>query len=186
MRYKSWPFYKDWTQVFGKDRATGENAETFTEAINDLVANSKGKEPMSIGDDYIPQLDPLETDTYSQYMTFSRGDEATSGKTTSKSSKKRRRVDPLDTSVVDMMANFFEKTEFQLSELVSRMGFEKDVSAARKKVFDALEMIENLSFEDRLNVTSRICENSKDLDIFFCLTDAHKASMVKMIIDGRY
>ncbi|XP_012836526.1 PREDICTED: uncharacterized protein LOC105957141 [Erythranthe guttata] len=186
MRYKSWPFYKDWSQIFGKDRATGEHNEAFTEAINDLVSNSnKGKEHMSNDDDEVPQLDPSNADSYSQYMSFSRVDEATSTKTKSKA-KKRSRSDPNDGGYAEMASKFFEKMEAQMAELVSRMGFEKDVSAARKQVFDALANMQHLTFEERLKATSRICDNPKDLDIFFCLSDDHKANMVQLILDGRY
>ncbi|KAL8044866.1 hypothetical protein ABFX02_08G074400 [Erythranthe guttata] len=185
MRYKSWPFYKDWTTVFGKDRATGEHAETFVEAINDLVTNSKGKEPCSNDDEYVPQVDPSRSDNYSQYQTFSRADEATSAKSKSKS-KKRPRVDAIESGYIEMTSKFFEKMESQMNELVSRMGFEKDVSTARKQVFDALENLQHLTFEERLKVTSRICDNSKDLDIFFCLSEDHKANMVDLILEGRY
>ncbi|KAK6126651.1 hypothetical protein DH2020_039598 [Rehmannia glutinosa] len=37
MRNKSWPFYNDWVMIFGKDRATGEHAEDFTEALNHVL-----------------------------------------------------------------------------------------------------------------------------------------------------
>ncbi|KAL7094413.1 hypothetical protein ACP275_11G102400 [Erythranthe tilingii] len=118
-------------------------------------------------------------------MSFSRVDEATSSKPKSKS-KKLSRSDAFDGGYVEMAANFFEKMEAQMGELVSRMGFEKDVSTARKQVFDALQIMEDLTFEQRLKVTSRICDNSKNLDIFFCLTDENKANMVQLIIEGCY
>lgn len=31
MRFKSWPYYKDWVIIFGKDRATGESAKGHVE-----------------------------------------------------------------------------------------------------------------------------------------------------------
>ncbi|KAK6147539.1 hypothetical protein DH2020_018451 [Rehmannia glutinosa] len=34
MRYKSWSYYKDWCDIFGKDRATGHSAEGFVDDID--------------------------------------------------------------------------------------------------------------------------------------------------------
>ena len=35
LRYKTFPFYKDWCEIFGKDRATGENAVDFNSFENE-------------------------------------------------------------------------------------------------------------------------------------------------------
>lgn len=35
MRYKNWPHYHHWCEIFGNDRATGENAEDFNTAHKD-------------------------------------------------------------------------------------------------------------------------------------------------------
>ncbi|KAG6531500.1 hypothetical protein ZIOFF_005314 [Zingiber officinale] len=37
MRHKQWPYYQDWCEIFGNDRATGEHAETFTSALQDVL-----------------------------------------------------------------------------------------------------------------------------------------------------
>ncbi|KAL0329580.1 UNVERIFIED_CONTAM: hypothetical protein Sradi_4944700 [Sesamum radiatum] len=34
MRYKSWPFFPVWREIFGKDRASGEQAEDINEIVN--------------------------------------------------------------------------------------------------------------------------------------------------------
>lgn len=38
MRFKSWPFYHDWNEIFGRDRATGEQAEDLVAAVNELIS----------------------------------------------------------------------------------------------------------------------------------------------------
>ncbi|KAL8543449.1 hypothetical protein ACS0TY_004114 [Phlomoides rotata] len=46
LKNKSFPFYNDWKEIFGKDRATGENSQTFVDTADfqsDLRAeNSSG------------------------------------------------------------------------------------------------------------------------------------------------
>lgn len=34
MRCKSWPYYKDWVTIFGKDRATGERAKGHPDHVS--------------------------------------------------------------------------------------------------------------------------------------------------------
>lgn len=36
MRYKMWPMYEDWLEVFGNERANGKTTEGLTDAINHL------------------------------------------------------------------------------------------------------------------------------------------------------
>ncbi|KAG8369671.1 hypothetical protein BUALT_Bualt14G0038000 [Buddleja alternifolia] len=37
MRYKSWPYYDSWCEVFGKDRVVGTGAEDFHNALNGIL-----------------------------------------------------------------------------------------------------------------------------------------------------
>ncbi|KAL8526797.1 hypothetical protein ACS0TY_015858 [Phlomoides rotata] len=39
IRFKYWPFYSKWLDIFGKDRATGENAMDPIDLVNDLLRN---------------------------------------------------------------------------------------------------------------------------------------------------
>ncbi|KAL8473200.1 hypothetical protein ACS0TY_030141 [Phlomoides rotata] len=36
LRHKEWPYFVDWIDIFGKDRATGETAEEVPEAIGEM------------------------------------------------------------------------------------------------------------------------------------------------------
>ncbi|XP_057777266.1 uncharacterized protein LOC130995830 [Salvia miltiorrhiza] len=38
MRFKSWPMFEDWKEVFGKDRANGSNAEDVMEGMHKMYA----------------------------------------------------------------------------------------------------------------------------------------------------
>ncbi|KAG8369564.1 hypothetical protein BUALT_Bualt14G0026500 [Buddleja alternifolia] len=65
MRFKSWPLYLAWCEIFGKDRAMGENAESFDDAHIDLVNNDKGETKMSAKEatrDYKPLFSNMDCD----------------------------------------------------------------------------------------------------------------------------
>lgn len=34
MRHKSWPYYDHWVEIFGKDKAIGQHAESMNHAVN--------------------------------------------------------------------------------------------------------------------------------------------------------
>lgn len=35
MRYKSWPYYKDWEVIFGKDRAQGDTSQVWQNVVEE-------------------------------------------------------------------------------------------------------------------------------------------------------
>ncbi|XP_012835755.1 PREDICTED: uncharacterized protein LOC105956449 [Erythranthe guttata] len=74
MRYKSWPYFKDWTIIFGKDRATGESAEALADAINDISKQDKEAGDDSMGGDHIPQPAMHSNENDSENMSSLHGE----------------------------------------------------------------------------------------------------------------
>ncbi|KAL8463586.1 hypothetical protein ACS0TY_034297 [Phlomoides rotata] len=52
LRYKTWPYYPQWIEIFGKDRATGENAIDPIDLVNELYNNGLDRE-VEIGERYV-------------------------------------------------------------------------------------------------------------------------------------
>ncbi|KAL8487974.1 hypothetical protein ACS0TY_023845 [Phlomoides rotata] len=44
LRYKTWPYYPQWIEIFGKDMATGENADDPIDLVNELYNNGLDNE----------------------------------------------------------------------------------------------------------------------------------------------
>ncbi|KAL3520830.1 hypothetical protein ACH5RR_018979 [Cinchona calisaya] len=42
MRYKSWPYYEDWTEMFGEDRVTGKHAEV-ADALRNFTEKTEAR-----------------------------------------------------------------------------------------------------------------------------------------------
>ncbi|XP_073042249.1 uncharacterized protein [Primulina eburnea] len=59
MRYKSWPYFNEWCEIFGNDRATGERSVGFTAAVQ-AVLNMSTNPPL--------QIDPPKMDTIMENM----------------------------------------------------------------------------------------------------------------------
>ncbi|KAL8498316.1 hypothetical protein ACS0TY_021584 [Phlomoides rotata] len=62
MRFKSWPYYEQWQDIFGRDRATGEHAVAAIDIVNDMLRYSETRESASVDKvctaDHIPE--PVE------------------------------------------------------------------------------------------------------------------------------
>ncbi|KAL8459958.1 hypothetical protein ACS0TY_031746 [Phlomoides rotata] len=54
IRYKTWPYYSSWIEIFGKDRATGENAIDPIDLVNDLLRSNGQEQGGDNEENYIP------------------------------------------------------------------------------------------------------------------------------------
>ncbi|PIN01430.1 hypothetical protein CDL12_26062 [Handroanthus impetiginosus] len=168
MRYKSFPLYLSWCEIFGKDRATSEHAEDCTDAADDGFDTNfqifvDGEEFMSV---YQPQE---------------------SGMKTGSSSKKRKSTEmSTDNKFFEMMNNFCDRTESRLSDIAKRIGYEYDVSEARKAIYEALGGLPDHTMIQKSWVAKRLVNNGKDMDLFFSLPNEASAEMVQMMLDGAY
>ncbi|KAG8390739.1 hypothetical protein BUALT_Bualt01G0114900 [Buddleja alternifolia] len=187
MRYKTWPLYKDWVEIFGKDRATGEGAEGFADVVEEQVhrphVNLAGKENEFGGDyepfDSNPQVDECQS------MSFSNANDDGSRKSSNK--RKRKVVDENDDRFIDLMTSFCEKTNERLGEISRRIGFEHDASLSRKAVYEALgDLGSSLDMEGMILVSHLIVNNTKNMDLFFSLPKDGRKTMVHMILEEKF
>ncbi|KAG8386517.1 hypothetical protein BUALT_Bualt03G0156700 [Buddleja alternifolia] len=171
MRFKMWPLYKDWVEIFGKDRATGEGVESFQDVVQENVNtdqfNQSGKDNED-GGFYVPSFNNPQFDDV-QSMSFSN---ANAGGSSSKSGGKRKRkvVDENDDRFMDLMTSFCDKTDERLNNISRRIGFEHDASLSRKAVFEALrDLGSSLDMERMILVSHLIVNNTKNMNLFFSL-----------------
>lgn len=182
MRYKSWPYFKDWEMIFGKDRATGETAEQWQN-----VADQEA---------YIPappeQCTPTDgDDTLDQDENESVNEGVRHGETSSTIRKcKRKRGDrdkvvAPNVNMVDLMSSFFIDVSSQIGALVSKVGTEKDAKGQRQNLIKELDDFP-LSVTDKIIVAKRICSNMNDVDIFYGLDVQQREAMVYIVLNGSY
>ncbi|KAL8488380.1 hypothetical protein ACS0TY_024601 [Phlomoides rotata] len=53
VRFKTWPYYPKWIDIFGKDKATGEHAVDPIDLVNELYRNDMEEEG-DTGEKYVP------------------------------------------------------------------------------------------------------------------------------------
>ncbi|KAK6153770.1 hypothetical protein DH2020_013409 [Rehmannia glutinosa] len=182
MRNKSWPFYNDWVMIFGKDRATWEHAEDFTDALNHVLNGQSIPQ-----DDYHVNLENLsdkceyETETNSNCQAKSTPRMSASGK--KGAGGKRKSIDGVD-PLYEIMKTFCQSTDARLGDIAKRIGYEYDISFARKKVFRVVGNMQGLSLYDKLLVLKLLVKNTEDLELFFKLPDEARAEFARMKLSG--
>ncbi|KAK6127160.1 hypothetical protein DH2020_039089 [Rehmannia glutinosa] len=108
MRNKSWPFFNDWVIIFGKDRATGEHAEDFIDAVNHVLNGSSI--PQEETPDNLEHLsENFEDETETQSMCHAESNPQTSVSGKKRSGKKRKPIESLD-PLCDVMKTFCRNT----------------------------------------------------------------------------
>ncbi|KAL8483258.1 hypothetical protein ACS0TY_026085 [Phlomoides rotata] len=66
MRFKSWSYYNQWLDIFGKDRATGDQVMDHMNLVNDLLINTDEQEGDTADKDPPPVMkqEELEGNTF--------------------------------------------------------------------------------------------------------------------------
>ncbi|CAA0818527.1 Unknown protein [Striga hermonthica] len=186
LRKKSFPYFNDWAKIFGKDRARGENAQSFEDAANDIPEHDMEDQPESDNEDVPVQQNPHE-DSPGIRMGSTSGTESGShgGADKRLKSGKKKGVGQWEDRFLDIMQTFSQNTKETLKGIACSLGVAYEKEKKRNAVFDALSDMHFLSKEDKMVVTMRLCKNAQELSMFFSLSMEDKAIMVKMMLDGR-
>ncbi|KAL8543483.1 hypothetical protein ACS0TY_004139 [Phlomoides rotata] len=54
VRFKPWPYYGQWLEIFGKDRATGEHAVDPIDLFNEMLRTCGLEQEGETGDKFMP------------------------------------------------------------------------------------------------------------------------------------
>ncbi|KAL8531437.1 hypothetical protein ACS0TY_008148 [Phlomoides rotata] len=69
-----------------------------------------------------------------------------------------------------------------MGSIAQRIGSEFEAGKKCGQVYDTLGMIESLTVKTRVKVVEYLCNNSKDMDLFYSLSDDAKKVYVKRIM----
>ncbi|KAL8479005.1 hypothetical protein ACS0TY_030775 [Phlomoides rotata] len=174
LRYKSWPYYCDWQEIFGRDRATGEGAAF----VKDYIAEMQKKTNRAKGgiDDITLDsafVEPVDTPTYEGDNTESVCKPGASS--AKKKSRKRKSSDNTMHQIMDQLGEFLQSTESTLGGLAQRIGYEQDAKLSRTELFQIMNGIEGLTLKDKLKVSDELVRNTERLELFLSLPDDAKS-----------
>ena len=102
---------------------------------------------------------------------------------TSTKTKKRKALGEMDDGLVDMLGKMHDATNDRLQCLASRIGYEFDLTKARKEVFDLVEVVPGLTIRQQFAVCGFILDKVERLDFFMGLREIAKKEYVQMVLE---
>ncbi|CAA0815459.1 Unknown protein [Striga hermonthica] len=183
MRLKSWPLYGDWVEIFGKDRATGEGAKSFTDAVNDvLLDKNTDTMPAPATPNDIPtySFDPLHENGVES--SSAQEDEISASSKRKRVMKRQRVVQHVEDEIVGMLSSLCDNANKRLTEMVTGPGIEQAAKEQRQSVYEAIKQIPELTTGQTVAVARYLCKNNVELDLFFTLDYDAKVTMVHQIL----
>ncbi|KAL8513375.1 hypothetical protein ACS0TY_012725 [Phlomoides rotata] len=166
MRFKSWPYYEAWLNIFGKDRATetGEEENLFTGEAAGMGANVAGENEKMAENTSVCKPTPL------------------SGGVTSKGKKRKGTMNEM-TALVDTLGHFIESTDKSFNTLATRIGPESDAKQSRMSLNDIMKQIPELSVHAKLKVSDELVQNTARMELFLSLPQDEQVEYVHMLLD---
>lgn len=176
MRFKSWPYYDDWKEIFGKDRATGEHAEDIVDAWNDINAGNNHEMPE---DEFSFEHDDNEE-------TGDRESQSARDDTLPKKTGKKRKVHDDLQGICDLLSELNRSQNTRLEHLASRIGYEFDMGKARQETFQQLGEIPGLSRENRFILLELVAFKAERLEIWKAMDKEARADYVEHLLKNRF
>lgn len=178
MRFKSWPHYDAWKEIFGKDRANGESAEDIMNAYNDF--NREGSQPTEgYAGDYHVNMDDISMDE-GNGESFSQSHKSQPSPT--ENPKKKRKVNTDFTEILQVLSETSRAATDRLETLINRIGVEFDVRKAKQEAFSKLGSIPGLSIEEKFNVCIIMAGKVELLEIFIGLPEEARPQYVAHLL----
>lgn len=175
VRSKPWPHYDAWKMIFGKDRATGENAEDVMDVVNQLFNEQQNVEDYV----HVEEQADLDLDEETQETSFTQSSHR--GQHRTKRQKRSNTENNMQT-MCELLGQIHRDTNERLESLGMRIGYKADLGKARKEVFDLIKEIPGLSLDNHLVVGEILAENEKRLEFFMGLPSAARATYVQKLI----
>ncbi|KAL8549914.1 hypothetical protein ACS0TY_008666 [Phlomoides rotata] len=169
VRFKSWSYYPQWLDIFGKDRATGESAVDQIDLFQELMRIDLDQAGET-GDKYVPRT----TDLLNEVDDNSICKPSDDGKRSSSKGKKRKSGDADLSTLVDSLGEFMKfSKEAMIREAVNTTKPEAQQDSGSNnvqiKLIESLKGINGLKVSYKLKVCEEMVQNPLRLDLFLSL-----------------
>lgn len=181
MRQKQWNHYHDWCEIFGNDRATGEQAETFAAAVQDVLNMNYEviHDTVAATNDIFNVVEEAGESMSVTHTVSSKPSVVVTSK-----SKKRKQVNADDNAIVEAINNLAAITKDTMKDLIKELAMEEKIPNADEKVLDTLQGIPELAEEDKVRVAELLVDNHAKLSLFLRVGDKGKLSLAKRLLGG--
>ncbi|XP_073049649.1 uncharacterized protein [Primulina eburnea] len=186
MRHKRWSYYHDWCEIFGNDRATGDKAEHFTAAVQEILSMTP-EMPNSPGANLDAFFSVNEGADESISVSVTPSSRPTSA--TNSRAKKRKHVDAGDDAIVEAINNFANITKDTMTDLIKQLASQKEQAEetmrnAQDSVLKVMETINELTEDEKVMVIEELVENPAKMSLFLQLGHGGRLSLARRLVRG--
>ncbi|XP_059627620.1 uncharacterized protein At2g29880-like [Cornus florida] len=177
---KPFPFYKDLCTIFGKDRVTGNDAETAADVMEKLDKERMDKENENENDDVGDGLDDIDASiSFMQSPTIGKTNEVSS------KNKKKRKSQSVAESLCEivkqsstLISSYIKSSTERLSQAIE----DASINELKIRLHEELMKLPSLNKTDRAKALVQIGRDRDLIQIFFTLNEDMKEELVKTVI----
>ncbi|KAL8545833.1 hypothetical protein ACS0TY_005814 [Phlomoides rotata] len=188
LKNKAFPFYSQWVDIFGNDRANEQDSQLYADTVNEMSQSGRNKKFCDMDVDDNGESNPAAENYTADKTSFS-VDETSTAPVGKGKGTKRKQADVVDLQFMDIVESYLvgsKETFGQIAQIMGhitqRMGSEFDNCQRREQVYNNLSEIDFISVEARVAIAQYLCNNTKDMDMFFGLPDEAKTVFVTNIM----
>ncbi|KAA8540028.1 hypothetical protein F0562_026720 [Nyssa sinensis] len=178
--HKPFPFYDQWSIIFGKDKATGERAEGPADDVEELDEKEVAEFENNFNESF--------NGTKAYVSVRQTPNNVITGPSRQSGYKKMSGNGNLLAASIGEMADAFQgfadDAKNSMSVIASRIGHEVEVSANIRVVFGELSRVLNLSADDIMRAASIPVNDSAKIDIFMSLPNSFREVWVVKLLGG--
>ncbi|XP_075512088.1 uncharacterized protein LOC142547609 [Primulina tabacum] len=186
MRHKMWTYYHDWCEIFGNDRATGDKAEHFTAAVQEvLIMTPEVPNNTCMSLDELFSIDEGADESMSiSVIPSSRPTSSVNSK-----GKKWKHVDDADDAIVEAINNIATITKDTMKDLIKQLATQKEAAYekmrnAQDNVLKVMETIPELTEDEKVIVIEELVDNYAELSLFLRLGHAGRLILARRLLRG--
>ncbi|KAL5570021.1 hypothetical protein UlMin_026596 [Ulmus minor] len=178
---KAFPFYDELCVVFGKDRATGKDAENVADAAEEIIREASN-------DIFEENINNNESMAYvdaenGEFMSFSQAPQFPQSKSDGSSKKKRKRSSD-DIGAIKEAACAIAKEMKDSSIRISEAMIDKEINERQMGVNQELMRTTLLDMFERHKAILLITRDIQTLNAFTNVGDEEKDAWVRALLDG--
>ncbi|KAL8557214.1 hypothetical protein ACS0TY_004598 [Phlomoides rotata] len=179
MRFKQWPLYEDWNEIFGTDRANGRAAEDVLDAANSMCNES---EP-NLGEHAVNPI-PTPPDEVPVDMDVASETPGVDNSVAPKIAGKKRVVSDATMAdrLCDVLGKFCKSSDDRIGSLVRVIGDDADIGNSRKDLFNVLGDIDDLTEDERIDAAHFFAKNADCLQMFMGMAEGSRARYVRRLL----
>ncbi|XP_073049224.1 uncharacterized protein [Primulina eburnea] len=182
MRQKQWTHYRDWCEIFGNNRATGERATNFENALHEVlnIDNELCTAAWLANTPAFNTVDAAEDSKSETNTPSSKLKECVTSKI-----KKRKKATEDEQTIVEAIKNLADIAKTTMTYLIKKLASEDKLSDAQDQVLNALDEMTHISEVEQVLAAKLLFNNHNDWAMFQRIGQRGKICLVNRLLAGQ-